>query len=434
MWRQVITPRTRKAKAGPRSHAPGSLESDSAHPRRSTHDPLTPIAVPKRFFSLDALRGIAALAVVFWHWQHFFYHGTVRGEFAKLRQPFYQVFFLFYDKGWMAVDLFFCLSGFIFFWLYSERIASRGMKLSDFWLLRLSRLYPLHLATLVFVALAQWLMRRETGEFFVYPLNDAYHFGLNLLFISGWRTSFGDSFNAPVWSVSVEMFLYAAFFALCLAGRPGWVRLLPLIVAGAFLKFHIPIGRGVYGFFLGGAAYICYETLFRRQLVNQAIKLLAVGVIVGWILVLVEVKLGVLASVASDGVVDISQVGNLLATGLLMPMTILLLALVETVKHGLGKKLSFLGDISYSSYLLHFPLQLVIAALVGALGVGSTFFYTRASLVGFFLLLIVMSLLTYNYFERPMQQRIRRWWGGARSSWGTTKRRSPQADAGPLGS
>jgi peptidoglycan/LPS O-acetylase OafA/YrhL len=177
---------------------------------------------------------------------------------------------------------------------------------------------------------------------------------------------------------------------------------------------------------------MCYDALLRRQLLNRGIKLLSIAVVGGWLLVLAEIKLGFLASAPSEGFVDISQVGNLLATGLLMPMTILLLALMETVKHGLGKKLSFLGDISYSSYLLHFPLQLVVAASAGVLGVGSAFFYSRVSLIGFFLLLIGISLLSYHYFERPMQQRIRRW-GGARGSLGTTKARSPQADASPFG-
>src|SRR5437867_12012474 len=85
-----------------------------------------------RLAALDALRGVAALAVVFWHWQHFFYHGTRRGALEISRQPFYDVFYLFYQKGWMAVDLFFVLSGFIFFWLYSSQIADRRIGAYDF--------------------------------------------------------------------------------------------------------------------------------------------------------------------------------------------------------------------------------------------------------------------------------------------------------------
>ncbi|MBY0445501.1 MAG: hypothetical protein K2Q15_09875 [Burkholderiales bacterium] len=62
---------------------------------------------PKRFYSLDALRGIAALCVVFWHWQHFFFAGTTAGKFDLERLPFSDGLSLLYTKGWLAVDLFF---------------------------------------------------------------------------------------------------------------------------------------------------------------------------------------------------------------------------------------------------------------------------------------------------------------------------------------
>lgn len=394
MWRPAIAPRTKKAEAAP---------SDVGN------------EMPDRLRSLDALRGLAALAVVFWHWQHFFYHGTTPQHFDRSSQPFYSVFFLFYEKGWMGVDFFFCLSGFIFFWLYAQRITKRRIGLSDFSVLRLSRLYPLHLATLLIVAVLQWRLLARTGEFFVYSLNDGYHFLLNLLFISGWRTSFGDSFNAPVWSVSVEMFLYALFFALCVAGRPGWFSLLSLAVMGALLKFYTPIGRGIYCFFLGGAAYYTYEMLFVRKLVLRALKPLGVLVVVGWAAIVIGVKIGVPAdSPGAGNAVLIGRAINLVVTGVLMPMTILLLAVAETVRNDLGKRFGFLGDISYSSYLLHFPLQLLAVTSLGLLGVAPTFYYRRSALVGFFVLLLTLSLLTYRYFERPLQDLIRRRWRESR--------------------
>jgi peptidoglycan/LPS O-acetylase OafA/YrhL len=63
----------------------------------------------ERFHSLDLLRGVAALSVVFWHWQHFFYSGTGR-NYPLERMPLVDVFFLLYAKGWLAVELFFSLS------------------------------------------------------------------------------------------------------------------------------------------------------------------------------------------------------------------------------------------------------------------------------------------------------------------------------------
>jgi peptidoglycan/LPS O-acetylase OafA/YrhL len=369
--------------------------------------------------SLDALRGVAALAVVFWHWQNFFYNGTTPGNIERSTLPLYSVFFLFYEKGWMAVDIFFSLSGFIFFWLYSQRVTSREIGVAEFSVLRISRLYPLHLITLVVVALLQWELRSRTGDFFVYSINDAYHFILNLLFVSGWRTSFGDSFNAPVWSVSVEMFLYAAFFALCRLGRPTWGRILILILIGAMLKFFIPIGRGVFSFFLGGATYYVYAGIVSRGNVRRFLRAFAVAAVAGWLLAAIVIRLHPAGAGTTEtgSAVFQDRAANLLVTGILMPLTILVLALTETVRKGFGRHLSFLGDISYSSYMLHFPLQLAIFSVLTIAGVSARIYYNPATLIGFFLTLIGLSLLSYRYLERPAQKAIRRRWTISARVW-----------------
>src|SRR5262245_41246111 len=137
-----------------------------------------------RLHSLDALRGVAALSVVLWHWQHFFSSGTeLAADFAREAQPLYEVFRLFYRYGDMAVDLFFSLSGFIFFWLYAETIAARRLAPREFFVLRFSRLYPLHLVTLLLVAIGQAFYTGINGHGFIYPLNDAWHFTPNLFFL-----------------------------------------------------------------------------------------------------------------------------------------------------------------------------------------------------------------------------------------------------------
>ena len=51
----------------------------------------TPV-MPERLYSLDVLRGIAALAVVFWHWQHFFYIGDTAIGFETREQPLFNAF------------------------------------------------------------------------------------------------------------------------------------------------------------------------------------------------------------------------------------------------------------------------------------------------------------------------------------------------------
>lgn len=216
------------------------------------------VSVPKKFYSLDALRGIAALAVVFWHWQHFFYSGMNKPDsFDRTMQPFYSLFGLFYEYGATAVSLFFSLSGFIFFWLYYDSIAKRKMTAWNFVVLRFSRLYPLHIVTLLFVLGLQQIVYIFTGDYFIYLADDVYLFILNIFFISAWPFGDGYSYNGPVWSVSVEIFLYILFFTVAYFTRRIRVRfLLGIAAVGLLIPASIipHIGMGVFAFFLGGGS------------------------------------------------------------------------------------------------------------------------------------------------------------------------------------
>jgi len=105
---------------------------------------------PKQLYALDVSRGIAALAVVVWHWQHFAYKkGSLSQEFIRESQPLYDLLRLFYEKGGLGVQYFFLLSGFIFFWLYSAPIKNNQITAWEFGIHRFSRLYPLHFITLM---------------------------------------------------------------------------------------------------------------------------------------------------------------------------------------------------------------------------------------------------------------------------------------------
>ena len=120
----------------------------------------------KRLHALDTLRGVAALAIVVWHWQHFYaISGVWQAGWQRTAQPLYWVLKPLYDAGWAAVDLFFALSGFIFFWLYAPAIRERAMGLGKFAWLRFSRLYPLFFVTLIVAAILQYFFHRATGHF-----------------------------------------------------------------------------------------------------------------------------------------------------------------------------------------------------------------------------------------------------------------------------
>ncbi|HEY0433678.1 MAG TPA: acyltransferase [Chitinophagaceae bacterium] len=174
----------------------------------------------RRLYLLDILRGLASISVVVWHYQHFYFTGAsgLSSDFSRSSQPFYDYFSLLYNEGSRAVYLFFTLSGFIFFYHYSDAVHARMVGAKEFALLRVSRLWPLHIATLTFVCALQVASFHLDGEFIVYSCNNWKRFLINALLISDWLPSAFrcTPFNGPVWTLSDEIFLYIVFFVFAL--------------------------------------------------------------------------------------------------------------------------------------------------------------------------------------------------------------------------
>jgi peptidoglycan/LPS O-acetylase OafA/YrhL len=360
-----------------------------------------------RFYSLDVLRGVAALTVVFWHWQHFFLFGPSAAPVPAAIQPLYSIFFPFYGAGWIAVDLFFALSGFIFFWLYGDGIAERRVTARDFFVRRVSRLYPLHLATLLAVAAGQEIFRRMSGAAFVYQQNDATQFRLNAGLVHSWVAHPVFAFNAPSWSISVEAALYIMFFVVCRVVRPRVPVLVALAAAGLFLvpQSFQPVGRGMVGFFLGGCVFLVYRWIVSRGYERWLTAWLPLGVGALWVVTFVRMR-SALARTPMPWRFD--QLGDYWpAVVVLFPLTILALVLVETRRGSLGRRVALLGDLSYSSYLLHFPLQLGVAIVALSFGVPRAVFLSPWTLLGFFALVLAVSLASHRLFEVPAQRWLR---------------------------
>lgn len=354
------------------------------------------------------------MAVVFWHWQIFFFSGTQLGPFVREEQPFYRWLALLYNYGGFGVEIFFCLSGFVFYWLYAESIAGRGLSAGDFFVRRFSRLYPLHFFTLLVVAAAQAAFFAARGTFFTYPFNDPYHFILNLGFASSWGFERGFSYNAPNWSISVEVLLYAAFF---LFSRKLPVHFaVPLVAAGIGFFFihprYAPLGLGCTCFFGGGMVYFIYRRLMRSPWARTWCWLLC-GVTLGAWLFTVLVATGVSRPLPTGGVRWWTMLISASPRLGLFPLTILTLALVDTQWSPLARRWAFLGDLSYASYLLHFPLQFAFVSLALHLDLSRAIFYSPVVFVAFFSILITLSLLTHRYVELPAQNYLRRRAGAA---------------------
>lgn len=371
---------------------------------------MTPSPSP-RWDSLDALRGLAALAVVVWHWQHFQFLGSAPGPgFDRSLQPAYPLLRALYEHGDAAVDLFFVLSGQVFAGLYAAPLAARTVSGLDFARRRLARLYPLHALTLLAVAAGQALAAQQGPAYaaFVYPFQDAWHFLLHLGLIPAWGLEQGHAYNAPVWSVSVEVLLYALFWALCRSGLPRVPGFLALAALGAWavMPLNPALGRGLEGFFLGALLPSLRAGLARLDPAGRRQAPLALAVALGWLLLLSPG--GLLAPApALPGLEALRALGR---PGLLALFAATVLVLVDLETAGRlrpPRPLAALGELSYGVYLLHFPLQLACVLLSDRLGLDRSVYQAAVAMPAFMVLLLALAGASHRGFERPMQAWLR---------------------------
>ncbi|UWU79804.1 acyltransferase [Bradyrhizobium huanghuaihaiense] len=255
---------------------------------------------------------------------------------------------------------------------------------------RLSRLYPLHIATLLLVAVLQPVYFAQHGFYFVYQNNDVPHFIAQLFMASDWLPPRSESFNGPIWSVSVEIVDYAAFFLTLrfVTASP----LLNLVVILASITFGTQLGTSLAFFYAGGLAAMARQavvfTRHRRMLEAMA-------------------GCAAIAVPAALWLADIELVpvaGPLLLT--YAPILLFCCSGQLTLPRRIETVLEAAGNMTYSCYLLHFPFQLAIAIACAAMQrpipYGSHLFW-----VAFVLPTLVASHFTYRWFEAPAQRLIR---------------------------
>lgn len=343
----------------------------------------------KHYYWVDALRALAALMVLLWHYQHLYYPSAGINPMRGMRhvQPFYEYLWLFYDHGHYAVQLFWVISGFVLAAVYVNTTSTAR----NFFVNRFARLYPLHLLTLIAVACLQALGQEATGHYQIYADNGVRNFILNILFISHWGFEKGMGFNAPIWSVSVELAAYIAFwltirrlFRFGILGpalmASGIIGLLYLRLPGMFWDC------GIY-FFLGTAVFIFLNS-FRDQ-----------G--------LVPLAIGLLGFSAGCAVCLRSESSNF---GLLMfPMLVLIAGAVDTLdKNSAGRKLGPFGDLTYGIYLWQVPVQISLILALDSFGFDRVRIASNWYFLVFFVAAVVgMARLSFVYYERPMRRVLR---------------------------
>ncbi|VVE49943.1 acyltransferase family protein [Pandoraea anhela] len=365
-----------------------------------------------RMVGIEILRFFSAFAVLIWHYQHFFFRAdTASIDVVRAAQPLYGLLQPFYDFGWLGVNVFWTISGFIFFNRYLSKIVARKVCGGLFFLNRFSRLYPLHIVTLIAVALLQAYYVRHNAAFFVYPYNTPYDFFVNVIFASGWLTPYTDSFNGPVWSVSTEIVIYVAFFLLARYLRIGlvWTLLIMCLSAaagGLLIHQHIKGSESnivfcAFYFFMGGAVHLFYERW--RDAIESHRRTT--------VLLCCAAYAGLFAVCAVFGGT------KYLAATVIAPVSIVLLHAIEPwIPERLAVPIADLGNTTYASYLTHFPLQLTTVIVLQRLGMSSATAATSPWFLAAYLIVVFsLARVVFRVWEAPAQAYLRQrlaWMGG----------------------
>ncbi|WKL55957.1 acyltransferase [Asticcacaulis sp. ZE23SCel15] len=356
-----------------------------------------------RFYELDILRGAASLLVVAYHYVHFYCTWEFNIEYLQ-RFPFFDLLKPIYFHGNSFVEMFFSISGYVFFWLYREGIAGGLVSFKDFLVARLARLYPLYIVTLIVVVGLVVLFRMQYGYDYVYQGNTKTNLLLSVLMVQQWIPGSLQSFNGPSWSISVEMALYGMFFLFCWL-KLGRVWLWGPVIIGIILNSvwsTQEIWRGPPSFFLGAMAFYAVQDIKARAYAVNLRKLIGAFVIIGWVCAAIF-GYELLPETPDYSFVSIVFSRESLIF-FLMPLTLVATGLWEgaIIPEHL-KPLSWLGDISYSTYLIHFPLQMTLVLFLNRLPVHQKIDMVSSPMffLSFFAVLIGLSILSYAYFEMP---------------------------------
>ena len=307
---------------------------------------------PTRFHTLDALRGIAAIAVMVFH----------AGANSPLPMP----------GGYLAADLFFVLSGFVLAHGYEARLLN-SMSLKTFVIARMRRIYPVFwLGALLGCVLLGGSM---TTMLMIPSLTEG-----GLLFDSNW----------PLWSLLFELIanlVWAAALVRLSTRALGWlVAVLALGLGTATLTYTISdmgafwltiapgLVRTFYSFLLGAILF----RLYRRRQVKPQSSLRA------WLLLPVLAVLLMLAP-ASRTMFD------LLMLGLIIPGIVWLGAHWTLPAPRFA---AWLGGLSFPLYCLHAPFVAFVHA-------------PAAMMAMFFAAMISLATIVDRLFDRPIQARLK---------------------------
>ncbi len=301
------------------------------------------------FEILDGLRGIAAVSVVIFH-------------FMEIAVPDPSKNFI--EHSYLAVDFFFCLSGFVIAYAYDSKLENIGAI--QFFKLRLVRLHPLvvigsvlGLLTFLFDPFSNLHQAYSTGKTFLMFLASI----LLIPYASVHERYFNFfHFNPPTWSLFWE-YIANIFYALVLfklRNKTMWALVLIAAIALCFEAHYadnLSVGWGG-GNFTGGGARVFYSFLagmlvYRiKWIIKSRFGFISMGILLAIVfLVPFNNKFNYIA----DPAIIIFYFPFLIALGA-----------GASINSAHNKFCKFLGEISYPLYMVHYPFIWVFFSYIEA--------------------------------------------------------------------
>lgn len=333
--------------------------------------PVRPAPPAARVGELDALRGLAALAVVAFHYTTFYQQEV--GHVQPL--PFG------FPAGNYGVHLFFLISGFVIFMTLERTRAAR-----DFLVSRFSRLYPAYWVAILATAAVVYTLGMPQQRI---PTGDVIADATMLQEILGF-----EHLDGSYWTLQVELFFYAQmllWFVLGQLKHIRWIILAWLVLAVAYgetVQHHLHFSYTVrellilrhIPFFALGILFYRVWSQPRIDWRDLGLMALALGAIA-----LVQAPVYFAAAVVCSGIFTLFVAGRL--RWLRAPL------------------FAFLGAISYSLYLLHQAIGFALIHQMETHGVPPLVAVVTTSAV-----VIALAWTLTRLVEQPAMAAIRAWW------------------------
>ncbi len=347
-----------------------------------------------RLHQLDGLRGIFAMMIVLHHF-----------EVA----PFYQSNFI-VPQSAIFTDFFFVLSGFVISYSYFNRLQN-VRSFGEFVRNRFARLYPLLLYTVCIFLFFKMGFTYYNPGILEHPQSPKQLGTLTIESLTFMNSTpvFGTEMgmNFPSWSISAEMICYVIFGFIVLFARSArnLMFLMTMLLAAAFLysqKFYMM--EGSFGFV---RALLCFNMGVFVYLLFKKYHALKIWKGLEYILPVLLVAIFYIKWQLPKGQKEMFTLA-------VIPLFFGLFVFVYALSKGLFVRIlnsspfQFIGKISYSIYLNHAIVIILITKLVfdvfkvpkTSASVMMTLFITLSAVIGY-------SFLTYRYIERPGQAALK---------------------------